>query len=245
MTQAIPSQDELSGGPLEALVAWKLRWMRPVFAILCAAVGVAVALSAMYVGTLAVRADDTLVALFELVVILAGTFVALVSIGRFREGAGLALASCALAIGGGAVLSDPGLVSRYFSTRMDPLVLDGIDVRWIMAVRVGCAVVISIGAAVRVWSRRPRESAWFLVRAMVLGVPLLVILAAAASPAIRSWAQGLPTMVRAAGVVIGFFVGLGLASAAGHCLIRSLEMGRLDDDGNPSAGPTQSPQPVA
>jgi hypothetical protein len=247
MTQApqTPPREDFSGGPLEAIVAWKLRWMRPVILPVCVVVGAAVAVSGLYIGGQAFRAGEVLITLFELVAVMAGVFAALVALGRFRVGAGLALASCALAIGGGAVLTEPSLLDFVFSTRLDPVVLNGVSVRWFMVGRVGAAVLLAIGAGVTIWSRRPRESAWFLVRATLLGIPLVAMLAVLAVPSIRASALSLPALVRVIGVVIGFFVGLGLASAAGHCFLRSLEMGRLDDADNPSPAPPQSPRAAA
>lgn len=222
---------------LEAITAWKLRWMRPAFAVICAVLGGATALSAAIIGGLAYRSGEYMVAMFEILAIVAGVFATLVSIGKFREGAGIALASCALAIGGGAILSEPALVSQFFNTRVDPVVVGGVEIKWFMAGRVGVAVMMMIGAAVIVWSRRPRASAWFLVRAALLSIPLVLIAGAFLAPTVRVWVDGLPAMVRVVAVVAGFFVGLALASAAGHCFIRSLEMGRLDDAGagNPDA----------
>ena len=240
-----PTHDEYEGGVLEAITVWKLRWMRPVFAVVCAVLGGATALSAAIIGGLAYRSGEYMVALFEVLAIVAGVFATLVSIGKFREGAGIALASCALAIGGAAILSEPALVSRFFSTRVDPVVVGGVEIKWIMVGRIGVAVALMIGAGVVVWSRRPRASAWFLVRASLLSVPLVLVAAAFVVPAVHAWIDGLPAMVRVVAVVAGFFIGLALASAAGHCFIRSLEMGRLDDAGDVHPDTPEFPRAAA
>lgn len=242
MPEQPTTHDQFTGGILESIVAWKLRILRPAFTWILVILGVATALSAILLGGLAMRSHEVMIAMFEALAIGAGVITAMVAIGKFREGAGLALLSCALAIGGGAILSDPttgpneGGLAALFNSRPDPVVIDGIAIREILVWRLFAGALIALGALITVWSRNPRLSAWYIVRAKLTGIPLLAIGVAPFIPAIRHWADTLPALVRIGGVIVLFFMVMALASICGHCLIRSLEVGRLRADGSVDPG---------
>jgi len=248
-------KDPFASGPLEAIVAWSLGTLRPLFQWATVALGAATAASAIYLGGLATRNNDPMVAIFEALAILAGVFATTVALGKFREGAGLALATCALAIGGGAILSDPTLVSKYFNTRGQPVVYGTLFIREILKWRVAAGLIIGIGALVRVWSRNPKLSAWYLVRAAITGAPVLAALVALAVPSVRhtitdyvsNLGKAAAAVISIGGAIVGFFAGLALVSASGHCLIRSLEVGRLRNDGSidPTPPGTSDAAPIA
>lgn len=238
------SNPSMDGGPIEAIVAWKLGWLHPTMRVVCGIAGVATVLIGIYIGRVAFRAGEELISLLELCAAAAGVFAVLVALGKFRSGAGIALASCALALTGGAILAEPSLVSMLLSARLDPLVLNGVEIRPFMAAQALAGFLLLIGAAVTVWSRRPAASARFIVRGTLLALPLVLIAAAFIAPAVRVWVDGLPPFVQMLLAIAGFFAGLALASASGHCFIRSLEMGRLDD-APANDSPPQSPRAAA
>ena len=243
MPDPSPTNDTQTPGAIEAIVAATVRILRPLFTWIMIILGVATSLSAILLGGLAMRNHEVMIALFEALAIGAGVITAMVAIGKFREGAGLALLSCALAIGGGAILSEPTLISQLFNTAGQPVVLNGITIRDILLWRVVASMLIGLGALITVWARNPRRSAWYLVRAAMTGIPLLALAGAPLIPAVRTWVNSVHPLVQIGGVIVLFFAVLALASACGHCLIRSLEVGRLRADG--SIDPGDSPDAPA
>jgi hypothetical protein len=176
----------------------------------------------------------------------------LTGMGRFRQGPGLALLCAGGTIGSMAVLAEPALVSHFLGTPGKPLVIGGFKILPLMMGRVFGGVLLVAGAAFVVWARDAARSAGYLIRAGLAGGAALLIGFFAAWPAPKGGARtgvlgildrvpamlsSLPMIVLVILAIAAFFLVIGLVSAAGHCAIRSLEVGGLGGGESEKAGP--------
>ena len=201
-----------------------------------AALALLVALSSVVLIVFAVRAEQWFIAWFEGVNIVAGALAFLTLIGRLRVAPALSLAIAGAVTGAGAVLSEPAMAARLLDAGGLPNQFFPFSLIPIMLARLGASALMMLLACVIVWAREPRLSARYLVWAVVTGVPALALLAPILVGRVRA-AVPLPDVTSlgavgkfalAAGAIAAFFAIVTLVSIAGHCLIRSLEVGRRD-----------------
>ncbi|MEO1129402.1 MAG: hypothetical protein AAFX05_06800 [Planctomycetota bacterium] len=246
---------------LGAVLSGVSRLTRWVALLLCGLSG----LSACVMFVLAAMHPDWWVAMFELTVVVTGGIGVLTVLGFFKQGPGLALVCCGAVISACAVLAEPAMPSQIFGAGAAPLVISGVEILPLMAARAVAGVLIMAAGVLDVWSRRPAQSAGYLLRAIPTGIPALMLIS------IPVWGQvrgvfrpvpgvqkaidgliaslwGMPKFLVAVVAIVGFFVVLGLFSAAVHCLIRSLEVGRLPErerSGGDEAATDERARPAA
>lgn len=211
---------------------------------LCALSGVALLVHAAIEGY-------WMIASFEVVVVCAGVVAMLTGMGRYRQGPALALLCAGGAIGTLAVLSEPALVSGFFGTQGTPLVIGDFKILPLMMGRGIAGGILVASAALVVWGRSGARSAGYLIRAGLTGAGALLIVVLglwhAPKDGARAGALGvldrvsglltsLPLLVQIVLVILALFLVIGLVSASGHCLIRSFEVGRLEEGESEKAG---------
>lgn len=214
-------------------------WMRLIFAVLAAVVGVT---GLVGIPVVVLSGNWAWIGL-EIALALAGVFGVLIGLGRFGSGPALAM----LAVGGTVLvcglLSEPDLVRPAMQGRFGqyrdlfgggggrtfggPWVL-GISTVMLVMLRVIAAAVLIGLAALAVILRNPGPSVRLLVRAVLLGAPVLVVLAAAMTGPVRRLFLSAPAVVAVAVVIIAFFVLGSLLAASVHCLIRGFSMNMAD-----------------
>ncbi|MEM7622426.1 MAG: hypothetical protein AAF235_04410 [Planctomycetota bacterium] len=179
--------------------------------------GIAIVAGSLFSGYVAIAVVGALLPnllLFSMVGVVAGVFAVLVAAGRFTAGPAIAMLCIAGAIGAGSVMgyteAKPNLTNlAFYRDSMRLWQFGGI----------GLAGVMTLGAAVSVWSRRPAASLRRLGFALLTGLPLAGLLYAASVG--LSTASGLVVVV---GVLVGGLLAVGLAAATGHQIIRAFEV---------------------
>lgn len=165
---------------------------------------------------------------FELCVALASVFGVLVGLGKIREGPALAM----LIVGGtmavGAVLGEPAVAVRLLGRTGAPITISGVQILPFAMARLGMGVVMMGLAAVTILIRQPGRSFGYLIRAAILGVPVIGALVVVAVPAWRAALMSLSPLMGFFTVIAGFFVLGGFLAASLHCLIRAFEVGQVD-----------------
>lgn len=173
---------------------------------------------------------------FEVIVLLAGIMGVLVGIGRFRDAPALAT----LCVGGcvlvAAVLSEPTFVARLLQGSAGAAqTIAGVSLLpWALARAATGAGLIAVSALI-VLSRRPAQSAPFLLRGVLYGAPVFAILAALVVPSVRGSLSGLPLSAIVAIAIAGFFVLGALFSVSVHNIIRAFEVAIPDRSLAPGA----------
>ena len=202
-------------------------------------VAAASALSAAILLPVGAFEDMLIIPMFEGVVLLSSVFALLTAVGRFPRGPGLSLLCCGGAIASLALLAEPTLVSRLFGASGRPLVIAGVKMAPLMYARIGVGVFLVATAAMIVWARRAERSVGYLIRSVLAFAPALIVLLLTPIPKpsflapldrVTDAIASAPLVVGLVLTVVAFFLVLGLVSAGGHCLIRSFEVGRLDDE---------------
>jgi hypothetical protein len=210
-------------------------------AIVCAAV----ALSAAAGAPLSLFADKPLYFLmgFEVVILMASVFGALVAMGRFGEGPGLSLICVAAIVAIGSLLGDQtaklsNLISGPVVAHVRRSQIEW-DVTLFFVLRSIAAAIIGIGAAWVVLARRPRESVSSLMRGV--GAMVLLVAFVGGAWALRVKIGGLgPFVATMVALTVGV-IALGLFAAAVHFSIRAFEFGRVRDGDAGSAGKAAKP----
>lgn len=161
---------------------------------------------------------------FGVVMLVSSGFLAWVGRGRVKEGPAIALLCVA-----GAVVC--GAVFAFVSTGQPP---SGItrDVPTLVSLAIG-GVIVAI-AALDVLMRRPAESLPRLVKGVIIGIPLIVVLALWQRGIVGSVMSQLGMSLSFAGYVLLLIVSIGLAAASGHQLIRAFQIGVDAADGKKS-----------
>lgn len=236
-----PSRDIGSGAASRALAA-VIRPAATAAPWILTPICVLSALSSIALIPLAALNDLWFLTLFEATSLLAAIVGLLTLRGRFAQGPALSLVFTGGAIASLAVLAEPITVARFLGTQGNPIVLAGFEILPLMAARVLAGVIIGLGAVTIAWARRPQRSAGYLLRSAAAAVPAILIAVPIAWPGAAQTRPGwrapldiaakgfdaLPLPVQLIAMIAAFFIVLALVSAAGHCLIRSFEVARID-----------------
>lgn len=236
-----PSRDIGAGAPSRALAAL-IRPAATAAPWILTPICVLSALSSIALIPLAAINNLWFLTLFEATSLLAAVVGFLTLRGRFAQGPVLSLLFTGGTIASLAILAEPITVARFLGTQGNPIVLAGFEILPLMAARVVAGVIVGLGAVTIAWARRPNRSAGYLLRsaaATILAVLIAVPIAwPGATPSRTGWrapldiaAKGfdaLPLPVQLIAMIAAFFIVLALVSAAGHCLIRSFEVARID-----------------
>lgn len=196
---------------------------------------------------------DWFVVMFEATAVAAAVMGVLAGRGRFDFAPGLGFSCVGGTILGAALLGEPKTIVWIFDFQGAAIALDA---SWLPVVgeRLGSIALypfavgqILVGAALMfcaalvVWIRKPARSFRYVALSLATGVPALVIIATPAlarrftwlDNAISSARDTLPVFAEAIIVLFIALLLLPLISIAGHCSIRSLEVGATDDIGVP------------
>lgn len=161
------------------------------------------------------------------------------AVNRFASAPALAMTCVSMPLIVGGMLGEPSLSARLLGQPVDPMVLSGVQVKWLALAQVGCGVGLLGLASLAVFLRSPARSFAYLARFALACVGLAACAVALRRGPIASGAWS-PFVTIALKLLI-FFVIVGLVSAAGHCLIRAYESGRprdADDPGGSGAAGT-------
>jgi hypothetical protein len=152
---------------------------------------------------------------FGVVLAVSAGFLAWVGRGRVKEGQAIALICAA-----GAVVC--GSVFAFVSTGQPP---SGIvrDPATLASLAIGG--LLTVIAALDILMRRPAESFPRLVKGVVIGIPLLIVVALWQSGIVARVMSHLGMSLSFAGYVLLLIVSIGLAAASGHQLIRAFQIG--------------------
>lgn len=152
---------------------------------------------------------------FGVVMVVASGFLGWVGRGRVIEGPAIALLCVA-----GAVMCCA--VFAFVSTGRPP---SGIarDVPTLASLAIGG--LLTVIAALDILLRRPAESLPRLVKGVLIGIPLLIVIALWQSGIVARVMGHLGMSLAFAGYVLLLIVSIGLAAASGHQLIRAFQIG--------------------
>lgn len=198
------------------------RWVQKVVLVL----GVLLALSSLAAGALTFQASQAywIFLGMEMCVALGAAFAILIGRGLFREGPGLALACCAGTVFVAGIL---GWVSVHRGNfELGGMTMNSgktVSLNALLYVRVAIACVFGTLGAWLVLSRNPR-SWYYLLRAVLTGVPMVACLAGAYT--MRSSLRGGASWVMWLAATVLTIVIIGLFCACAHFVIRAFESGR-------------------
>lgn len=202
----------------------------PALAVITLILSLSVAVSGVIGLAMAVKTPGRALFIgFEATLIVAGVFGILTALHRFRAGPALAVACVGASVFACGILSEPQLVPRLMGQQVVPPVIWGINLIKLALARtlIGMALIALAGIAVLV--RRPRESMRYMLAAVGLGAPLLLVAALSRVPTVVDAVKALPPPVIAILVCV-LFLALGACFAIGvHCAIRSFEVARQAD----------------
>ncbi|TVQ80955.1 MAG: hypothetical protein EA380_02735 [Phycisphaeraceae bacterium] len=168
------------------------------------------------------------------------------ALGRFREGPALALASTGSVLGACAVLTEPAFVTTILAAGASFIEITAfgrtIPIIWLAAPQAIAGGLLVASGAFVVWSRHPARSGGYLFTSAWTGAAALAMIAGAVflsrpgfiNTVHRHLGQWAGQALIAMAVILGFFVLVGFVAACGHCLIRSLEVGTINDDRSPA-----------
>lgn len=168
------------------------------------------------------------------------------ALGKFREGPGLALASTGSVLGACALLTEPAFVTTLLAAGASFIEITAfgrtIPIVWLAAPQMIAGGLLVASGAFVVWSRHPARSGGYLFTGAWTGAAALAMIAAAVfasrpgfiNAVHRNLGQWAGQAIIAMAVILGFFVLVGFIAACGHCLIRSLEVGTINNDRDPA-----------
>lgn len=163
--------------------------------------------------------------MFEVVVAVTCVFGVLTGLGRFSEAPALSMMITGGIVVVAAVLSEPAVVLKLAGRGGSPVEMFGMTLVPFALARLGAGGAILLLSAITVLIRDPKRSLAYLLRAAILGAPVVLALGLAASgrgqAAIANLSQGVVFGL----TVAAFFVLGGLFCASAHCLIRAFEVG--------------------
>lgn len=171
------------------------------------------------------------------------------ALGKFRDGPGLALASTGSVLAACALLTEPAFVTTILAAGASFIEITAfgrtIPIVWLAAPQVIAGGLLVASGAFVVWSRHPARSGGYLFTSAWTGAAALGMMAAAVffsrpgfiNTVHRHIGQWAGQALLAMAVILGFFVLVGFIAACGHCLIRSLEVGTMNDDDRTAAKP--------
>lgn len=195
-------------------------------------VAAVVALSAVGGIVLGAMGRQWFLIAFDSVVLLSCGFAALLAVGKFRDAPALTTLIAAAATFTGAVLVEPSVATRFIQGGggTTGTVIAGVPLIPLALARLVAALALGGLAVLIALSRRPKESAAYLLRAALLAAPLALVAGAVMVPGVRSWAMNLPSAAQTLVVILGFFVLGALFSVSVHNLIRAFEVALPEND---------------
>lgn len=182
--------------------------------VLAAAV-VASALAMAALGAMQRPTPASFLVVFELLAAGAGVVAVLAARGRFAAGRAVTLLCVAGCLGAGAVLAFVASGRQVMGMGLEP---------W-LAARLAAAGVFAALAMADVLGRAPRETLPRLARGVALAAPIPVLAGLWMLTPLRAWVGGMHGLAQTFLAIFAAVAGVGLLSAAAHCLIRAFQLG--------------------